>query len=92
MAYLVVEYQAETVEGMQRIAPPVKSKAAEFLTDPLQVKLVEGEAGYSRDIYLVLNRMFSAHMQGVREQAMTNILLWIGPVVVFGVLTLRKRE
>lgn len=50
MAYLVVEYQAETVEGMQRIAPPVKSKAAEFLTDPLQVKLVEGEAGYSRVI------------------------------------------
>lgn len=92
MQYIAWSFQSRTVDGMLTIAPAAKSKSVEFLTDPVQKKIVDGEVSFGRDMYLLLQGMLSAQVESARHLAMTSILLWIGPAVVFGALLWRDRR
>jgi len=90
--YTAWGFDAAAVDGMRSIAPAAKSNAVRFLTDPLQIKIVEGEVSFGRDMYLLLQSMLSARVETARHLAITNVLFAMGPMVVFGALLWRHRS
>lgn len=92
MQYFTADMQVGVVDGLLSAAPLAKSRSAEFVTDPAQAKLVRSEVEYGWLSFNSLHGVFVAAVQGARARAVTNILLWLGPVTVFTVLLIRARD
>lgn len=92
MRYLGVTATEKGVAAMLHAAPPAESRAVASLSDHAQAKLVGGELQSAREAYLALHGLLTTVVQSGKERAVTDFLLWLGPVGIFGTLLLRRRR
>jgi hypothetical protein len=90
--YLAATATEKGVAAMLHAAPPAASRAVASLTDPAQAKLVEGELQSAREAYSALHGLLTTVVQSGKERTVTDFLLWLGPVGVFGTLLLGRRR
>ena len=76
---------------MLHAAPPAASRAVASLSDPAQAKLVEGELQSARETYLALHGLLTTVVRNGKERAVTDFLLWLGPVGIFGTLLVGRQ-